>query len=340
MDPQALRRALAAHGGPAAVVATAGTTDAGAVDPLPDIAAVAREHGAWLHVDAAYGGGALLSDRLRGLLAGIGDADSVGLDLHKLGWQPVPAGVFLTRDAASWGRLDTEVAYLNPADDTEAGLVSLLGRSLRTTRRPDAFPVAVTLRALGRRGLGALVDACHDLALHAAAAVEAHPHLELAVPVTLTTVVFRYHPPGTPPSSAGTPPSSAGTPPSSAGTPPSSAGGAKPVPPSPDAVAAPSGHHLAEKSSAHENAAVVDAVDPDKAIDAVNAELRRRLLVAGRAVVGRTEIGADRRVHLKLTLLNPNATTRDVDALLSMVAATGDAVAADGDFVGRLGGVM
>jgi hypothetical protein len=75
-------------------------------------------------------------------------------------------------------------------------------------------------------------------------------------------------------------------------------------------------------------------------VDAVNAELRRRLLMAGRAVVGRTEIGAESGVHLKLTLLNPNATTRDVDALLGMVVAAGDAVAADGDFVGRLRGVM
>jgi len=178
----------------AAIVATAGTTDFGSIDPLPELAALAAEHRAWFHVDAAYGGGALLSDRLAPLLAGVERADSVALDLHKVGWQPVPAGVFVTRRASSFEPLARRVAYLNPADDEEAGYPSLLGQSLRTTRRVDAFKVAVTFRALGRSGLGALVDACHDLAGYAAGAIEAHPRLELTAKPVLTTVVFRYRP--------------------------------------------------------------------------------------------------------------------------------------------------
>jgi L-2,4-diaminobutyrate decarboxylase len=176
----------------AVVVATAGTTDAGAIDPLPEIAALARAHGAWLHVDASYGGGALFSDRLRPVLSGLACADSIALDLHKLGWQPVPAGVFLARSAEAFGPLERRVAYLNPADDEDAGYPSLLGRSLRTTRRADAVKLAVTFRALGRRGLGELVDACHDLARYAAGAIEAHTQLELSSNPVLTTVVFRY----------------------------------------------------------------------------------------------------------------------------------------------------
>ncbi|MFI1378250.1 pyridoxal phosphate-dependent decarboxylase family protein [Embleya sp. NPDC020886] len=198
MDPSALaaagRRVLAGNDRIAAIVATAGTTDLGAIDPLPAIASVARELGAWLHVDAAYGGGALFSERLAPLLTGLSRAHSVGLDLHKLGWQPVAAGVFLVRDAALLAPLAQRAAYLNPDDDEQAGYFSLLGNSPRTTRRADVFKIAVTLRALGRAGLGGLVERCHDLARFAARSVRAHPRLELAAEPVLTSVVFRYLP--------------------------------------------------------------------------------------------------------------------------------------------------
>ncbi|MFG3051937.1 pyridoxal phosphate-dependent decarboxylase family protein [Kitasatospora sp. NPDC048239] len=200
MEPAALERVLAevtwAGQTPIALVATAGTTDTGAIDPLHAAADLAARYGAWLHVDAAYGGGALLSERLAPLLDGIERADSVSLDWHKLGWQPAAAGVFLVRQAESYVSLARRAEYLNPADDEHAGYPSLLGRSLRTTRRADAFKIAVTLRTLGRDGLGLLVDACHELALGAAKAVRGEPELELYCEPVLTTVVFRYRPPG------------------------------------------------------------------------------------------------------------------------------------------------
>jgi L-2,4-diaminobutyrate decarboxylase len=240
---------------PVAVVATAGTTDLGAIDPLAEIADIAAASGVWMHVDAAYGGGALFSDHLAALLCGIDRADSVAFDLHKYGWQPVAAGVVLARDAAGFAPLERRVAYLNPEDDELAGYQGLLGRSLRTTRRVDAFKIAVTLRALGRRGMGELVDRCHDLARLAAASIAVNPRLELYQDPVLSTVVFRFLP---------------------------------------------------------------RRGDPDL----VNARLRRALLAAGRAVVGRTEIHA--AVYLKLTLLNPNATGADIDALLADVVAAGE----------------
>ncbi|MCX4756797.1 aminotransferase class I/II-fold pyridoxal phosphate-dependent enzyme [Kitasatospora purpeofusca] len=200
MDPVALERALAeaswAGHTPVAVVATAGTTDTGAVDPLPAAAELAARYDAWLHVDAAYGGGALLSDRLAPLLDGIERADSVSLDWHKLGWQPAAAGVFLVRHAENYVSLARRAVYLNPADDEQAGYPSLLGLSLRTTRRADAFKLAVTLRTLGRAGLGRLVDACHDLARSAADTVRDEPELELHAEPVLTALLFRYRPAG------------------------------------------------------------------------------------------------------------------------------------------------
>jgi L-2,4-diaminobutyrate decarboxylase len=182
-----LRRVLGGLDRPAVVVATAGTTDTGAIDPLPEIRALAPD--AWLHVDAAYGGAALFSDRLSALLDGVAAADSVAMDLHKFGWQPIAAGVFASRHPLS--ALDVRADYLNPADDMEAGLPDLLGRSLRTSRRPDAFKIAVTLRALGRQGIGALVEQCCAVADEVADLIEARPGLELWARPTLSTVVFR-----------------------------------------------------------------------------------------------------------------------------------------------------
>ncbi|MEV6009252.1 aminotransferase class V-fold PLP-dependent enzyme [Streptomyces sp. NPDC051976] len=191
LDPAAVDVTLRELGPHTLLVATAGTTDTGAVDPLPDLAASAARHGAALHVDAAYGGPLLFSDRAAPTLAGLGSAVSVTLDLHKLGWQPVAAGLLAVPDSALLRPLDHQADYLNPTDDTEAGLPDLLGRSLRTTRRPDILKIAVTLRALGRDGLGALVDAVCDHARALAARIERHPDLTLYAPPTLSTVLFR-----------------------------------------------------------------------------------------------------------------------------------------------------
>ncbi|NLU67550.1 aminotransferase class V-fold PLP-dependent enzyme [Streptomyces sp. HNM0574] len=173
------------------VVATAGTTDTGAVDPLAEVAAVVRRFGVRLHVDAAYGGSLLFSERLRGLLAGVECADSVTLDLHKLGWQPVAAGLFVVPEGGALRPLDHRADYLNADDDTEAGLPDLLGRSLRTTRRPDVVKVAVTLRALGWRGLGALVERTCGLAEEFADLVAKDARFELFGRPGLSTVLFR-----------------------------------------------------------------------------------------------------------------------------------------------------
>jgi len=191
LDPVAVDRALDQLPGRALVVATAGTTGTGAIDPLPGIAKATARHGAELHVDAAYGGPLLFSRRAAGLLEGLQSAVSVTLDLHKLGWQPVAAGLLAVPDGAALRPLGHQADYLNAADDTDAGLPDLLGRSLRTTRRPDILKIAVTLRALGREGLGTLVDAVRDLAREFAARIDRHPDLTLYSPPAISTVLFR-----------------------------------------------------------------------------------------------------------------------------------------------------
>lgn len=194
LDPAALDEALSQLAGPPGsllVAATAGTTDAGLIDPLDQIARLCSEHGARLHVDAAYGGPLLFSGVRRELLHGMERADSVTFDLHKLGWQPVAAGLLLVRDGRDLAALGHHADYLNADDDTEAGLPDLLGRSLRTTRRPDVLKTAVTLKALGRDGLGALVDQVCVQAQEFAALVAAHPGFELYDRPVISTVLFR-----------------------------------------------------------------------------------------------------------------------------------------------------
>lgn len=176
---------------PVALVATAGTTDHGSFDPLPELAALAAEYRMWLHVDAAYGIGALFSPTLAPLLDGLAEADSVTFDLHKFGWTPASSSVLLVRDRRHMDCLDQQAVYLNPSDDETAGFTALLGTSLQTTRRSDAFKIAASLLALGREGMGAWVDACHEQAHHAATRIAATDGLDLVAEPLLSTVIFR-----------------------------------------------------------------------------------------------------------------------------------------------------
>ncbi|MFC3576270.1 pyridoxal phosphate-dependent decarboxylase family protein [Streptomyces yaanensis] len=191
LDPATLDEALTDLPGPLLVAATAGTTDAGLIDPLPTIADLCATHGARLHIDAAYGGGLLFSDRHRNRLTGLDRAHTVTLDLHKLGWQPIAAGLLTLHDPGDLHTLQHRADYLNADDDTEAGLPDLLGRSLRTTRRPDILKIAVTLKTLGRTGLGTLIDHVCARAHEFADLIQAHPAFELYEPPTISTVLFR-----------------------------------------------------------------------------------------------------------------------------------------------------
>ncbi|MGC5346018.1 pyridoxal phosphate-dependent decarboxylase family protein [Streptomyces sp. DT24] len=194
MDPAALDEALTqlrhTHR-TLLVTATAGTTDTGQIDPLNDIADLCATHGAELHIDAAYGGPLLFSPDQRTKLHGLDRAHSVALDLHKLGWQPAGAGILAVPDHHRLDALHHHAPYLNATDDTDAGLPDLLGRSLRTTRRPDALKIAVTLQALGRHGLADLIDRTCAAAHHLADLIEKTPGLDLYDRPTITTVLFR-----------------------------------------------------------------------------------------------------------------------------------------------------
>lgn len=197
MDPRALELSLRESrergGHPMAVVATAGTTDRGVIDPVDAIADRCEAAGVWLHVDAAYGCGLLVSQRRRHLISGIERARSVTVDFHKSFFQPVSSSALIVREPRDLAAGAWYADYLNPLENAEPNQVD---KSLQTTRRFDALKLWVTLRALGADRLGELFDATIDLAASAADEVDADDLLELVGRSQLSTVLFRVHPVG------------------------------------------------------------------------------------------------------------------------------------------------
>ena len=133
----------------------------------------------------------LFSDTRRALLAGLDRADTVALDLHKFGWQPLAAGLLAVADGTLLAPLSLRADYLNADDDTATGLPDLLGRSFRTSRRPDVVKIVTTFLALGRAGLGRLTDRCCSAAEDAAGQIDGRPGLRLLSRPELSTVLFR-----------------------------------------------------------------------------------------------------------------------------------------------------
>ncbi|MEV0719884.1 aspartate aminotransferase family protein, partial [Asanoa sp. NPDC050611] len=195
MNPAELARTLDDLVGyglvPIAVVATAGTTDLGCVDPIVEIADACANRGVWLHVDAAYGCGLLVSARRRHLLDGIERADSVTVDFHKSFFQPISSSAIIVRHAAAMRRIAHHADYLNPRTATVPNQVD---KSLQTTRRFDALKLWMTLRTVGAEQLGAMFDRVVDLADDAHRLLTDDPEFEVAAAPTLSTVLFRYHP--------------------------------------------------------------------------------------------------------------------------------------------------
>jgi L-2,4-diaminobutyrate decarboxylase len=179
---------------PMAVVATAGTTDFGSIDPLPEIAELCAEHGTWMHVDAAYGCGLLVSPTRRHLLDGIEHADSVTVDYHKSFFQPVSSSAVLVRDAATLRHATYHADYLNPRRAAAERIPNQVDKSLQTTRRFDALKLWMTLRVMGAEGVGRLFDEVCDLAQEGFRLLATDPRFDVVVEPALSTLVFRCIP--------------------------------------------------------------------------------------------------------------------------------------------------
>ncbi|MFJ9644678.1 pyridoxal phosphate-dependent decarboxylase family protein [Streptomyces sp. NPDC004244] len=241
---------------PMAVVATAGTTDFGSIDPLPEIARLTAEHSAWMHVDAAYGCGLLVSPTRRHLLDGIEHADSVTVDYHKSFFQPVSSSAVLVRDRDTLKHATYHADYLNPRRMAEERIPNQVDKSIQTTRRFDALKLWMTLRTMGADGIGQLFDEVIDLAAAGWDIIDADSRYEVVVRPQISTLVFRYVPGGD--------------------------------------------------------------VRPDL-VDEANLHARKALFASGEAVVAGTKV--DGKQYLKFTLLNPQTTTADIEAVLDLLAS-------------------
>jgi aromatic-L-amino-acid/L-tryptophan decarboxylase len=182
---------------PFAVVAPAGTTPTGAIDPLPEVADVCERRGLWLHVDAAYGGAAVLAPALHPLLTGIERADSISFDPHKWLYTPQSSACLLVRDPRRLLRsFSIDAAYVR--DDA-----SLSGRGLNIgelgaqwSRAFLALKVWLSLAAHGTDAYARRITHDVELARYLDQRVRDHPDLESMCPVTLSIACFRYAPAG------------------------------------------------------------------------------------------------------------------------------------------------
>ncbi len=158
MDKEALRSAIRVDREqgrlPFLVVATAGTTSAGVVDPLPSVASVAGDEGLWFHVDAAWGGAAAIDPQLRPLLAGIERADSISFDAHKWLSVPMGAGLYLTRHPDILRRtFHTATAYM-PREAAGLDVIDPHLESMQWSRRFTGLKVFLSLMVAGWAGYG------------------------------------------------------------------------------------------------------------------------------------------------------------------------------------------
>lgn len=193
LDLGALEQALA-DAGPSIVILNAGEVNAGGFDPIPQGAALAKKHGAWLHVDGAFGLFARIAPATRGLTEGVELADSVTCDGHK--WLNVPydCGFAFVRDPSRVPRtLNVGAPYLPAADDPNPNFGFM---SPESSRRARSLAVWATLRAYGRSGYREMVERHLALAQRLAARVDDAPDLERLAEVPLNIVCFRAHPPG------------------------------------------------------------------------------------------------------------------------------------------------
>jgi aromatic-L-amino-acid/L-tryptophan decarboxylase len=179
---------------PFLVVANAGSTNTGAVDPLGPLADLCARHGLWLHVDAAYGGFFLLTERGRRALAGIERADSIVLDPHKSLFLPYGTGALLVRDGAALRRAHSLTADYMPPLSEDDELIDFCEISPELSRPFRGLRVWLPLKLLGAAPFREALDEKLDLARWAADQLRAMPEVEILAEPELSLLAFRLAP--------------------------------------------------------------------------------------------------------------------------------------------------
>ncbi|OEU69092.1 MAG: glutamate decarboxylase [Desulfuromonadales bacterium C00003093] len=174
---------------PLAIVGIAGTTETGNVDPLAEIAEFAAERQCHFHVDAAWGGPTLFSDKYRHLLSGIELADSVTIDAHKQLYVPMGAGMVLFKDPSAVSAIEHHAAYI-----LRHGSKDLGSHTLEGSRPGQSMLVHAGLSIIGRKGYELLIDMGVERAKQFALMVNEHPDFELMSEPELNILTYRFNP--------------------------------------------------------------------------------------------------------------------------------------------------
>ena len=194
MNLKVLDRTLEAHHRDSetavvAVIGIAGTTETGAVDPLPAIADLCREFGVHFHVDAAWGGPVLVSERYRGLLNGVERADSVTIDGHKQFYLPMSNGMVFFRDPQAMDAVAYHAAYINRPGSVDLGIHSLVG-----SRSATSLVLGSALDIMGAGGYALLIDHGIEMARALAEEINRRPLFELVTAPELNILTYRLVP--------------------------------------------------------------------------------------------------------------------------------------------------
>jgi aromatic-L-amino-acid decarboxylase len=193
----AIREDRAAGRVPFCVVANAGTTNTGAVDPMDAIAEVCARENLWLHVDGAYGAAAVVTDRGRAALSGMARADSITIDPHKWLFQPYELGCLLVKDGGVLRHAfriedDDHADYLNDVLRHVKQDVNFMERGVELTRSFKALKLWLSLRTFGLAEFRRAMDVGFDMAEHAERRLREDPRWEIVTPARMGIVTFRW----------------------------------------------------------------------------------------------------------------------------------------------------
>lgn len=179
---------------PFCLIATAGTTNTGTVDPLTDLATICKEENIWFHIDGAYGGAAILAKNGKQLLKGINKADSLTVDPHKWFFQPYEMGCLLVKNHKWLKSTFTEKPeYLRDIEGNESE-INFYDHGIQLTRRFRALKFYMSIKTFGLKAFRKAITYNCELAEKTEKILRKSKHWEVVSPATLAVINFRYHP--------------------------------------------------------------------------------------------------------------------------------------------------
>ena len=176
---------------PFCAVATIGTTDFGSIDDVAGMKRICDKYSMFLHADAAYGSGLILSRKHRDRIGNLSLCDSITVDFHKMFLLPISCSAVLVKDSSLLECFELHADYLNREEDEEDGYINLVGKSMQTTRRFDALKVFMAFKSRGFEGFSKIIDTAVDNAAYFYSRLRKDSSFEAPVEPEISSVVFR-----------------------------------------------------------------------------------------------------------------------------------------------------